>query len=105
MRKGLGRSKDILRREYARGMVRRRSVGVRATYSDEEPATNELPSQVNRLAGAERAVQETVDAIDPRKITDTKIRSWLKRDIGGVLRAMNQADFDIKALPPATKEE
>ena len=63
MRKGLCRSKDILRNEYARGMVRRRSVG------------------------------------------DTKIRSWLKRDIGGVLRAMNQADFDIKALPPATKEE
>ena len=56
-------------------------------------------------AGAKRAVQQTVDAIDPRKITDSKIRSWLKRDIGGVLRAMNQADFDIKALPPATKED
>lgn len=105
LRKNLGRGKDILRKDYSRGMVRRRSVGVRATYSDEDRATNELPNQVSRLAGAKRAVQDTVDAIDPRKINDSKIRSWLKRDIGGVLRAMNQADFDIKALPPATKEE
>jgi len=105
MRRNLGRSKAILRREYERGMVRRRSVGVRATYSDEDRATNELPQQVNRMRSAKQAVQSTVDAIDPRKITDAKIRSWLKRDIGGVLKAMNQADFDIKALPPAAKEE
>lgn len=105
MRKNLSRTKTILRREYNRGMVRRRSVGVRATFSDEDRATNELPAQVNRMRSAKQAVQSTVDAIDPRKINDAKIRSWLKRDIGGVLRAMNQADFDVKALPPASKEE
>lgn len=105
MRRSLGRAKSILRREYNRGMVRRRSVGVRATFSDEDRATNELPAQVNRMRSAKQAVQSTVDAIDPRKITDAKIRSWLKRDIGGVLRAMNQADFDVKALPPAAKDD
>jgi hypothetical protein len=105
LRKNLARSKLILRKEYARGMVRKKSVGVRATYSDEDRAANELPDQVSRMRAAKRTVQGTVDAIDPRKITDVKIRSWLKRDIGGVLRAMNQADFDLKALPPATKDE
>jgi PII-like signaling protein len=105
LRRNLGRSKDILDREYNRGMVRKKSVGVRATCSDEDRATNELPAQVNRLRGAKQRVQRTYEAIDQRKITDTKIKRWLRNDIGGVIRAINQADFDIKALPPATKDE
>jgi hypothetical protein len=105
MRKSLSRTKLILDRDYKRGMVRMPSVGVRATHSDEDRAVNELPAQVKRMHGAKQRVQRTVDAIDPRKITDAKIRSWFKRDIGGVLRAMNQADFDVKALPPAQKDE
>lgn len=105
LRMNLNRSKDILRKEYNRGMVRKKSVGVRATYSDEDRATNELPGQVTRMRSAKKMVQGTYEAIDVAKVHDPRVKAWLRRDIGGVIRALNQADFDLKALPPPREEE
>lgn len=101
LHRNMGRAKLILETEYERGMMTMPSVGVRATVDDNDRAKNELPKKMRRLASAKESVERTVNSIDPRKITDSRVKRWLRSDVGGILRALKSADFDAKALPPA----
>lgn len=101
LQQSMSRCRLILETEYDRGMITMPSVGVRATYDDDDRAKNELPTKMRRLSSAKQSVERTVNAIDPRKLTDARVKRWLRSDVGGIMKALHQADFDVKALPPA----
>lgn len=105
VRSSLTRAKQILSEDYHRGAVTMPSVGVRGTIDDDDRAANELPIKMRRLSSAKRSVERTVEGIDPRKVTDPKIKKWLRTDVGMIMKSLEEANFDVRALPPAEREE
>jgi hypothetical protein len=105
LRKSLSRTKKLLNANYGRGMIRVRSLGVRATCGDDDRVNHELPKAFSDLAGKKEAIERIIKDINPRLIVDPKMRSWFTRDARGIIKMMNDENVDIRALPPAAREE
>lgn len=98
-------AREIMLKEYQRGLVVFKRIGMRGTVDDQDCADTQQRRNVQRLMGAHRKVKETARIIDASKIEDDKLRSWIK---GGVANAMRALDADArldKLLPPPKEEK
>lgn len=98
--------RKILLSQYKRDLVIERGIGARATHGSEDVAKTTLVTRVRRFEGARRSVENTLAIVDPGKIQDRELRSW----VGGLSPAFAQlesSDLVRKLLPPdaATKKK
>jgi hypothetical protein len=99
-------AREILMREYKRGLFVMRGVGMRATVDDQDCADTQQRRNVQRLMGAHRKVKETSRIIDPAKIEDDKLRSWIKGGVANALKSLDaEGRLDRLLPPPKPKEE
>ena len=99
-RSALSRANVILHERYGVALVSLRDVGVRATYSDEDTASTRQRTNVSRAVAALRSVERTDAIIDPAKIKDEKLRGWITKNVGGMLKQLKTDDRLARLLPP-----
>ena len=99
-RSALSRANVILHERYKVALVSLRDLGVRATYSDEDTANTRQRKNVSRAVAAIRSVERTDAIIDPAKIHDEKLRGWITKGVGGMLRQLKTDDRLARLLPP-----
>jgi hypothetical protein len=84
-------------------------MGIRALVDDADNLTIAMPKKARRLVSAKNSAEETAAHIDLSAVPDTPeyapYKKWMKRDMGGILKALERVKFDHRALPPARDEE
>jgi hypothetical protein len=103
--KRVSKARLIMLKVYKRGLVVQQNIGMRATVDDEDCADTQQRRNVERLVSATNTVKATAQIIDPSKIQDDKLRSWIKGGVASVLRALDADARLDKLLPPPREEE
>jgi len=84
-------------------------MGIRALVDDADKLRIAMPKKARRLITAKNSAEETAAHIDLAAVPDTPeyapYKKWMARDVGGILKALNRARFDTRALPPSRDEE
>lgn len=103
LRNSMGTVRKALQKYYGRTLDPAGS-GVRATVDDEDAATVALPKSLRRFRSAKNSVLAVNALIDPSKVRDPRIKSYLNRSVRDVIRMVGSEDFDRKLLPPGSDE-
>jgi hypothetical protein len=70
------RARHVLLKKYGCSAFAEPGVGVRATFSDEDQARNEIPGRVKRVHSATSSLRASAEVLNPDKITDRELSSY-----------------------------
>lgn len=105
MRRTVSASTKFLVADYERSLINDRVLGYRASVDSADTLVHALPGRVSRYRAAATAVQTTVGIIDAKSIPNTAAlqpwKQWLDRDVGAVMKQLNDPSYFTKLLPPA----
>ncbi len=109
IQKTASRSRNILRKEYKRGMVSKLGLGVRATVDDADMTMNVLTKRAKTLAGAGAKFVETHSDIDPTKLSSTgevgKFKDWYLHEATDTAKKLTAPAFKQNLLPPGSPDK
>ena len=104
LRSNMSNVRRVLERDYKCGLVVQPGLGVRATVDDEDRTRFDLRQKMDKLAGAKKRAQNTLNDIDGSKVKDRHLKRYLNWGARHILRACDEADFDTRALPPPDED-
>ena len=93
----------VLERDYKRGLVTVRKLGVRATVDDDDYAETQLTTQAKRLDSARRRLANGRALVDPRSMKNKSMRAWVE-NLSPLFSAHNDRLSKL-LLPPGDKDE
>lgn len=94
----------ILGRDYNRGMQNIRGYGVRASTDDDDYANTQLRRDATSFEGARKRFVKSATRVDPKKMRDPELRSWVQTDVSKALATCNEK-FSQLLLPPGEDTE
>lgn len=96
--------RKVLQAQYERDLD---SAGraTRATVNDEDAAAVVIPKKMQRLRAAKNALLVSHSLIDPKKVTDGRIRAYLTHSVKDIVRMVGSEEFESKLLPPSSVDE
>jgi hypothetical protein len=98
------RARPIMKEQYKRSIVYERGLGYRATTSDEDTASTQLRADASRLVSAQRGLAATAAIINPAKIKNDELRSWVTKGVLPTLKALSHDERITKLLPQKDEE-
>jgi len=101
----MGRSsaiRQVLMRDFGRGLDNIPGLGVRATVDSDDLANTQLRRQVKQHEASRQRVIATRTLIKPAEMKDKKLKAWVEQGVGGLLSA--HSDRIAKLLLPPGEE-
>jgi hypothetical protein len=94
-----GGIRQILMKNYRRGLQNFPSVGVRATVDDDDLADTQLRKQTKQHEASRQRIIQTRSLIDTKQMKNKKLRAWVEGGVGALLSAHNDR-LAALLLPP-----
>jgi len=95
-----GSARNILRKQYNRGLLVVRNEGMRATIDSEDVANTTLQKCAQRLGSAKKSLEAERSIVNPSEIKDEELRKWVKFGVDPTLKMLD-TDARLSALLPA----
>jgi hypothetical protein len=94
--------RKFLGRDYNRGLVSVRGVGIRATIDSDDYANTQLRQDANKYEGARQRLVASAARVDPNTMRNPELKDWVKNGISKVLAAHTDKLAKL-LLPPGEK--
>jgi hypothetical protein len=95
--------RQVLMRDYGRGLENVPAVGVRATIDSDDLANTQLRRQAKQHEASRQRILQTRSLINPKEMKNRELKQWVEQGIGGLLSAHN--DRLAKLLLPPGEEQ
>jgi len=99
----VGRARKIAQEEYGCSIASERGVGARATVGDEDLARTRVVPLARGLAMAHGRLAAETGLVDPEKIKDEKLKSFVKNEVRTTLKMLAADDRITRLLERKNK--